>query len=186
MSEKLNLWGEKCIWISESLISNWHVSFCFNVTQISNDSTSLYKTWWPLLAQSSMFQRASCDVTECLTFSISMCPPKCSMRFRSGDCGNGQLDQVLSSASVLPSTCSEKRCKILILQVQGKRRLHFHAAIWTLLHKKKQSNMQCDCEDWMLWCGWWKCPTPEQAKHPQVWILALWRSWLLAKSRNLD
>ena len=45
-------------------------------TPAGMDSTSLLKTWWASLSQQdlTMFQRASCDVTESLAFSVFKCP----------------------------------------------------------------------------------------------------------------
>ena len=105
-------------------------------TPAGMDSTSLLKTWWASLSQQdlTMFQRASCDVTESLAFSVFKCPHKCSMGLRSGDCGGKSMTvRTPWSSLVFSSSCKALRC------VWG----HYPAAVWLLLHRCKPEGITC-------------------------------------------
>ena len=51
-------------------------------------TTGLYKTCWLMLSQHDVIvlKPASCEVTDCLAFTVFKCPYKCSDESRSGDC----------------------------------------------------------------------------------------------------
>ena len=110
-------------------------------TPAGMDSTSLLKTWWASLSQQdlTMFQRASCDVTESLAFSVFKCPINVQwgwgqVTVEESPWQSGLLGLLWSSSS----SCKALRC------VWG----HYPAAVWILLHKDANQRVQHVSEEW--------------------------------------
>ena len=87
----------------------------------------------------SVYHKASCDVTDCLDFSIFKCHNKCPMGLRTGDCGGKFMTVRTHCTSLVFSSCA---------QALGCVWAHYPVAVWILLHIGSNQTLEHVSEEW--------------------------------------